>query len=348
MKVFVATHQRGNAQVLNSKTWYNNLYLPWCDVADEVIFFTKGLDEIAAGLANNETIVNIKAEIVNQVIAENKLKKIDIFFSYFDDTIADEDIIKEIKSQGIFTINWYCNASYQFERIKNICKYFDLCLVPEFDQLQNYIAMGANVLYCQEAANPNIYKPNVGLKTIDVSFCGSRYGNRKPFMMRLAKKDIYVDVFGPNWEKLNHFPLYREIYLNIRGLKSIKANKVHGTVTDEELINIFNSSKINLGLTICGDTYIDVPVRQVRLRDFEIPMCGGFYLTEMNEELHNFYEADKEVVFFQDEKECADKVKYFLKNDVARNKIADAAYRRSINEHTWQQRFKMILKHISL
>jgi signal peptidase I len=45
---------------------------------------------------------------------------------------------------------------------------------------------GANPIYCQEAANPNVYKPHEDLPVeYDVTFVGQRYGNRPDYIKRL-------------------------------------------------------------------------------------------------------------------------------------------------------------------
>jgi hypothetical protein len=71
---------------------------------------------------------------------------------------------------GICTINWYCNASYQFELVEEIAPAYDYCLVPEKFWLDDYRRVGANPIYCQEAANPNTYKPYDLPKSFDVTF----------------------------------------------------------------------------------------------------------------------------------------------------------------------------------
>ena len=70
-------------------------------------------------------------------------------------------------------------------------------------------------------------------------------------------------------------------------------------MTDLEMIKMFSRSKINLGFSSCGETHQDDErILQIRLRDFEVPMSGGFYMVEFMEELEEFYEIGKEVVCY--------------------------------------------------
>ena len=59
-------------------------------------------------------------------------------------------------------------------------------------------------------------------------------------------------------------------------------------LSDDELIALYSRTRINLGFSTCGNTHQDGPgarIVQIRLRDFEIPMAGGFYMVEHLDEL---------------------------------------------------------------
>ncbi len=62
------------------------------------------------------------------------------------------------------------------------------------------------------------------------------------------------------------------------------------------------------------------------MRTFEIPAAGGFMLHEYSEEAADFFKEGIEAEFFRDAAECADKIKYYFKDDNLRNKIARAGY----------------------
>ena len=58
-------------------------------------------------------------------------------------------------------------------------------------------------------------------------------------------------------------------------------------------------------------------------------MSGAFYLVERCDELAEFFEPDKEIVFFDDADELADKAKYYLAHDAERERIRQAGMRRA-------------------
>jgi hypothetical protein len=126
--------------------------------------------------------------------------------------------------------------------------------------------------------------------------------------------------------------------------------KILGSVlSDLEMIQMYSRSKINLGFSTCGDTHLsDERIMQIRLRDFEVPMSGGFYMVEYMEELADFYEIGKEIVCYRSVEDLADKIKYYLIHDDEREKIRRAGYERCQRDHTWHKRFAQAFKAIGL
>lgn len=359
MRIFYASHDQGN-HTPQSKTWYNNLYLPLCDLANDVIRFDYNLFPIAMhqdflNLNNLEIIgkerPKIDRELIRQITIAHKIKPIDMFFSYFASSYCSEDTIRAIGDMGITTVNWFCNASYQFHLVKDIAPAYHYCLVPEKFRLIDYKSIGANPVYCQEAANPNIYKPYQVSKSYDVSFIGGRYADRYYYIQSLYEAGIFVKVWGENWkrerDKLKE--LMRPVYNILAGKSSMPDELFGNYLLDEEMVKTYSETKINLGFAICGDTHLsEIPIKQVRLRDFEVPMSGGFYLTEWVDELTDFFEPDREIVCFQTKEECIDKSKYYLEHENERERIRIAGYNRAINEHTWQKRLDKAFKQMRI
>jgi spore maturation protein CgeB len=98
----------------------------------------------------------VTKELLHQIRAAHAIKPVDLFFRYFYDACVLPEAIDGIKSMSIKTVNRYCNGSYQLHLVSKIAPHYDWCLVPEKFRLNDYVAMGARPIYCQEAANPNI------------------------------------------------------------------------------------------------------------------------------------------------------------------------------------------------
>jgi len=84
------------------------------------------------------------------------------------------------------------------------------------------------------------------------------------------------------------------------------------------------------------------------LRDFEVPMSGGFYLVEYMEELEDFFDIGKEIVCYSGPEELAAKIDYYLQNEDEREAIALAGLQRCRRDHTWKRRFENVFREVGL
>jgi len=116
---------------------------------------------------------------------------------------------------------------------------------------------------------------------------------------------------------------------------------LHGPVSDEQYVALFSESRISLGFLVLGDTHrTPRPLRQIRLREFEAPMAGAFYLTGWLDEIALHYEIGTEVVCYRSRGELVDLSRYYLANDTERETIRRAGYERARRDHTWRRRFE--------
>lgn len=399
MRIFYASDSTPNP-FFQSDLWRNNLYLPLVDLGHDVVEFNYDLRETFRNLLpedpkqkefieQNRPVVS--EELLRQIKVAHAANPIQLFFSYFNDACVLPETIDEIREMGITTVNWYCNGSYQLELVSGIAPHYDWCLVPEKFRLSDYEAMGARPIYCQEAANPNIYKPHDVRVEHDVTFVGQAYGDRPAYIQYLLNRNIDVRVWGYGWERhtVQEIPrvdpprmLQRVSSLLSRlttaqGRRSIArrfvpsppANTVPqesslpeeeqgvllprecvgGVLLDAEMIQMYSRSKINLGFSTCGNTHLsNERIMQIRLRDFEVPMSGGFYMVEYMEEMADFFEIGKEIVCYSSVEDLSDKIKYYLSHDSERERIRRAGHERCLRDHTWQKRFKDSFKSMGL
>ncbi len=343
MRIFHAAADSPNHWNLpGSRIWHNNLYLPLVDLGHDLVRFdhdfgplndhidptTPEAKEIGAALRRR-----CGEALVEQVAAAHARRPIDLLFTYFYSAFVEPDIIRAIADMGIVTVNWFCNASYQFHLVEAIAPAYDWCLVPERFRLDDYRRIGANPLHCQEAANPTLYHPIDVPLAYDVTFVGQRYGDRPDHIKALLSAGIDIRVFGPRWLDPPRQP--RPMDDAVRAVAS-------APVDDDELVRMYSRSKISLGFTAVARIPADgsPPIRQVRLRDFEATMSGAFYLVEQFDEILESFEPDKEIVTFRSMDELVDKSRFYLAHDDARERIRLAGMRRARAEHTWHQRFR--------
>ncbi|MCR4922714.1 MAG: glycosyltransferase [Lachnospiraceae bacterium] len=113
-----------------------------------------------------------------------------------------------------------------------------------------------------------------------------------------------------------------------------------GVSTHLEMPKIFNLSKINLNMTV-RSIESGLP-----LRIFDIMACGGFVITNYQEELSEHFEVGKEVEMYSDPLELKEKCDYYLRHDEERRKIAQRGYEKVKNEHSCKKRVKDMIERV--
>ena len=402
MRIFYASGERPNQALPGSQVWRNNLYLALVDLGHEVIEFDYDLNPLLrhadmrrpahrAFVEANRPLA--EAALIEQISAAHEQGPIDLFFSYFYSVCARPATIRQIGEMGIHTMNWYCNGSYQFDLVEEIAPAYDWSLVPEAFRLDDYRRVGANPIYCQEAANPLVYHPRPVSRDLDVVFVGARYGERPAYIRRLVDAGISVRVFGPGWRRAaeptpikahsagagRREPLdwrqrarllsttdgWRRLARKFaRQLKlrpsaprretaavaqtkqrpsdeiSLPPEVCGPTLSDDAMVEMYSRARISLGFSAVGNMPKGAErILQVRLRDFEAPMSGAFYLVEQMEELEDFFRIGQEIVCYTDPGDLVAKCAYYLAHDEERERIRAAGHARALRDHTWQRRF---------
>jgi spore maturation protein CgeB len=344
----------------DSQVWHTNLFRPLSDLGHKLVSFDFDYTEFnynldpsvprqQAFIADNRP--RFGQELLRQVLASHSAEPLDVFFSYFYSAYVEPEVIRQIGDMGITTINWYCNGLYQFHLVSDIAPAYNYCLVPEHFRLVDYRRIGANPLYCQEAANPEVYRPYEVPMDFDVTFIGQRYGDRPWYIRRLLDANVDVRVWGPHWQEPTPSPHWRERLARgathwLSGRASVldavvPLDRCGPSLPDDELIKMYSRSKVSLGFSSVADLpRWTKPIKQVRLRDFEAPMSGAFYMVEYMAELEDFYDIGKEIVCYTDPDDLVDKVRYYLAHDEERERIRHAGRVRALRDHTWHQRFR--------
>lgn len=363
-------------------TWYHNLYEPLVDLGHDV--FMLRMDEVASNIKvkfrSNKFREVFNDVLLNTFRKENNKKHFDLFLSYFTNLDIDPHVIKLISKFNCPTANFSCNNTHQFHLVREISPYFDYNLHSEKDATSKFNEIGANSVWFPMAANPKYYYPVKGQYIYDISFVGAAYGKRPFYIHHLVQNGLIVDCFGPNWLINKPYSLLKKykkeverigwilhslLITNLRERQKLSlktynydlltylrlqnSERFHYPVPDIKMPVIFSQSKINLGFleVYSGNNYQQVQ-KHLHLREFEVPMCGGLYITNYSEELAEFYEPGKEILTFFNEYDLTDKLKYFLDHDVQAESIRKNGYLRAINSHTYHKRFANLFLKINL
>lgn len=128
-----------------------------------------------------------------------------------------------------------------------------------------------------------------------------------------------------------------ELYTNSQSPFLDKIN-THSAVTYETDMNkIFYLSKINLNITLPS---IETGLPQ---RIFDIMGCGGFVLTNYQQEIPSLFEIGKDLEVFHDLNELKEKANYYLAHEQERLNIAMNGYKKIRFAHAYTHRLKQII-----
>ncbi len=116
----------------------------------------------------------------------------------------------------------------------------------------------------------------------------------------------------------------------------------HGGVNSQnEMPLVFHESLINLNITMR-------PIATgLSLRVYDICGCGGFLMTNWQEELPELYEPGVETEYFTSQEELIDKIGYYLEHDAERKAIALHGYERTKAEHTYDARIAEMIRTVN-
>lgn len=178
------------------------------------------------------------------------------------------------------------------------------------------------------AADPNVHRrlkllpPQKRQFSTDVVFIGTLFPDRQQLLVQLIDKGFSLGVYGQLPQGVSLLPKLAYVY--------------HHHAWGKQTSIIYNVSKIALNL---------IPPHMPNggnMRTFEIPACGTLQMANRCPE--DWFTPGKEIVLFQSLPDLKKKINYYLSHEKERKKIADAGYKRVHRDHTYEKRFKAILK----
>jgi spore maturation protein CgeB len=87
---------------------------------------------------------------------------------------------------------------------------------------------------------------------------------------------------------------------------------------------------------------------QVKLRDFEVPMAGGFYLVERAPDYDELFLPGVEVETWRTPDELKEKIEHYLGREGERASIAARGLERARRDHSWRRRFEGLFARLGI
>jgi spore maturation protein CgeB len=261
------------------------------------------------------------------------------FFCLFTDEL-DTATIEVVGREGRCpTVNWFADDHWRFEGFsRHMAPAFDLAVTTDPAAPDKYRAIGHDrVLLSQWACNRYAYGRVGDGPEHDVTFVGQPHGNREEIIERLADAGHAVECWGYGWPA--------------------------GKLEHDEMVRVFGTSRVNLNLSNSSLPPNTLRVRvgrllgrgpkgprrsQIKGRNFEVPGCGGFLLTERVPHLERYFELGREVAVYDSTDDLVEQVGHWLDHDDERAAVAEAGYRRVLAEHTYDHRFDEIFRTVGV
>lgn len=308
-----------NGESLNKRAFYDNFVELGYEITP--IWYDDNYNDLQEEII--KTAENIKPDLIFFILQEKQI-------------IADT--LKQLQRDNHFIVNWFGDDQWRFEDFT--CKYanyFDACITTDKFSVDKYKAIGQNnVVRSQWASlDSHIDYKNIEYK-YDVSFIGGANAFRKWFVKELEKRGIIVHCFGDRWE--------------------------NGRVSYEQMEEIFTTSKINLNIS--NSTQYDIRYllanprniintlrsrknkSQTKARIFEIPVQGGFELTEYVPSLEDYFDIGNEIACYRDIDEAELLIKYYLVHDDEREAIKLHGVQKAREQHIFKNRIVEFMKEI--
>ena len=218
------------------------------------------------------------------------------------------DIPKDLHPAVFYVIDTHLKKPYK--KIKKQLHHYDLVFAMQktgAERLQKELKR--DIKWMPPSCDPEIHKRLDIEKKYDVGFVG-----------RDAQK----------YERGKQLALLRETF----------PNSFIGEADFRKMSEIYSASKIGFNSSVLDD---------VNMRCFEAPCAGAMLLTNRikNDGLYEIFEEDKHAVFYDNNEEMIEKIKYYLEHDEERERIAQAGHERVVNHFTYYHSLKNILDHIA-
>lgn len=262
-----------------------------------------------------------------------------IFFVPFLDQFTFETL--DLLKKSYTTVAWFGDDTWRFDSFSSrYAPHFSYVATTDPFSVNSYKRIGVVPILTEWAAE--LYSERMGplgeteSYEYDVSFVGGHSRYRAWLIERLACSGIKVSCFGAGWP--------------------------NGRVSFERMEQIFRTSRINLNISnsINHDirfvlssvrnfaNYFRAAKRaeQVKARNFEIPLAGGFQLSNYVLGLERHLAIGQEIAIYTTPEDCAQLIRYYLENEEMRMNMLLRGHERAKSEHTYLHRLDGIFREI--
>lgn len=297
-----------------------------------------------------------------------------VFLVALDDVLEDRTLI-HFRQLGAKLVLYNVDMLSQWYRSIRSSRFMDLICYASDDHVEYFRKRGIPTLRLGFGTlRPSPDYLNVAPTHYDgVLYMGSPWPYRQLVLRQIAQAGLPLRIYGNNWhsgrpwpatpgaaKKLIHdlrlylmprlreegMPLVRRMTRRLIGrdrprvhLDEFPAGILCGRYETHQFGALVRGAAINVGFTQMDIDPDREHPRQLRLRDFEIPAVGGFYLAQSCPELSLYYDIGEEIAVWDRAADLVERIRHYLARPDERERIARAGRQRALRNHTWLHRF---------
>lgn len=276
------------------------------------------------------------------------------------------DTLRQIQSGGAkllhFTPDPYFTLSWKRTPLMDEgMTIFDYVVTSKRYELDEYRRKCHQVIYMPLGFSERVHRPVSSANATrrrafasDVGFLGGWEPRREGLLDAIAQTGCDLKIWGYAWDHLVDGKWSPRRYLRLKALAGRDPFRIHrnerlakalqgGEVYGDSYAFALSGARISVGFLrhVCPD--------QHTTRTFEIPACASMMIADRTDEHREFFEEGREAEFFSSEPELVDKVRFYLKDETAREKIALAGLARCYNSgYSYRNRVSQVLAELPL
>lgn len=282
--------------------------------------------------------------------------------------------LRQLKSEcpSIRIVLGWCGAPYGDA---SVFSEYDIVLSSVPELVKTFLAQGHRSEHINHAFHPGILE-RVRQKeaNVDFGFIGTIakksefHNSRESLILKLLKSTplkIWIDTRSPSWQERSKVLIRQWAFDAVQAanragvsnstlealpiaakVRHWKARPALPPKLDVRILKTANSALFGLEMfqqlqrtRVSLNTHIDISSTHAsNMRLYEATGVGSCLLTDARSNLRELFEPDVEVVDYRSAEECVEKVKYLLEHEDERKKIAEAGQRRTLRDHSFDNR----------
>lgn len=183
----------------------------------------------------------------------------------------------------------------------------------------------------------------------------------EPIMKAVQKVcPVYATADGletAEWTFANYFMARKVTALERMDIMKMLQDKCHVQLftyeSTPQLSKVQNMGKVDYYnqapyVFKCGKIHLNITLRSILTgipqRVFDIMGCGGFLLSNFQNDFLEYFVPDEDFVFYESYEDLQNKVSYYLEHEDERKRIAQNGYEKVKEYHTYEKRVQQILE----